>query len=211
MPKVLALKEAGTHPVAEGMLARFAEVRSIRTRQDAASAAAAAHPGDLFLIDLAMPNLDVMEVLGAMNLATVEGPAVLLLDLNQQPGRLRRRLSQIASLSSEMEHGFRLNLGEIVRLFGISQETLARILSVSTRTAHRWIKGARPRQRPELAQLRRIVELLRATLPNEASIRTYLHHPNPLLKGEAPIVALARGEFERIAADLEAAQEGVYA
>lgn len=210
MPKVLALKEAGTHPAAEGMLARFAEVRSIRTWQDAASAAAAARPGDLFLIDVAMPNLDVMEVLGAMNLPAAEGPVVLLLDLNQQPGRLKRRLSQIASLSSGAQPARRLNLAETIRLFGISQETLARMLKVSARTAHRWVKGARPRQKPELAQLLRTVSLLRGVLPGDASIRGYLHHPNSGLGGETPIAALARGEFNRVTADLEAIQEGVY-
>lgn len=210
MPRVLALKEAGTNPAAEGMLARFAEIRSIRSGQDAASAAAAARPGDLFLIDVAMPNLDVMDVLGAMNLPAAGGPVVLLLDLNQQPGSLKRRLSQIGSLSSEAQPAHRLDLAETIRLFGISQEALARMLKVSGRTAHRWVKGARPRQKPELAQLQRIVSLLRGVLPSEASIRGYLHHPHPGLGGETPIAVLARGGFDRVTADLEAIQEGVY-
>jgi hypothetical protein len=52
--------------------------------------------------------------------------------------------------------------------------------------------------------------LLKQTMPSEDAIRSYLYHANPTLHGEKPIDLLIRGEFDRVVADLEAVQEGVY-
>jgi hypothetical protein len=84
------------------------------------------------------------------------------------------------------------------------------MLNVSSRTVHRWLKGARPAPKAELDKLRRIAMRLKETFPNEHSIRSYLHYPNPSFDGETPFALLLRGDFERIEADLLAIQEGVF-
>jgi len=55
-----------------------------------------------------------------------------------------------------------------------------------------------------------VVALLQRALPNDEAIRSYLQHSNPALEGERPIDALIRGEFDRVTADLQAVEEGVY-
>jgi len=107
-------------------------------------------------------------------------------------------------------HGRSRSLSQVVRLLGVSQEVLSRILNVSARTAHRWLKGTRPRRTRELERLLEIVALLEQTLPNDEAIRSYLCHTNPALQGEKPIDLLIRREFDRVSADLRAVQEGVY-
>ena len=102
------------------------------------------------------------------------------------------------------------NLAQVVRLLGISQEALRRMLNVSARTVHRWLQGTRPRRTRELDRLLEIVALMEQTLPNDDAIRSYLYHANPTLQGEKPIDLLIRGEFDRVTADLQAVQEGVY-
>ena len=98
----------------------------------------------------------------------------------------------------------------MARLLGVSQESFARILNVSSRTAHRWLKGARPRPRAELNRLESIVSRLEETLPGPEAIRSYLNHPNPNLAGERPVDLLVRRDFDRVESDLRAIQEGVY-
>jgi hypothetical protein len=84
------------------------------------------------------------------------------------------------------------------------------MLNVSARTAHRWLKGTRPRRTQELERLLEVVALLEQTLPSDNAVRSYLYHANQTLRGEKPIDLLIRGEFDRVAADLQAVQEGVY-
>jgi hypothetical protein len=84
------------------------------------------------------------------------------------------------------------------------------MLNVSTKTAQRWMKGTRPRPRPQLERLYQVVSLLLETLPNEDAIRSYLNQPNPSFDGNTPMNLLVRGEFDRVAADIEAVREGVY-
>src|SRR6267378_2138150 len=179
--RAVALKGEGTHPPAEGVLARFAQVRAIRSLRDLEKVKE--ERPDIVLMDLSMPRVEGREVLEVLNsLSTLKAT----------------RRSRSPSLS------------HVVRLLGVSQEVFSRILNVSARTAHRWLKGTRPRRNPKLDGLLEIVALLEQALPNTEAIRSYLYHSNPNLGGEKPIDLLIRGEFDRVTADLQAVQEGVY-
>ena len=205
--KIVMVKERGTHPAAEGVLASIATVHPITSIEDADDVAGANL--DIVMIDVAMPRLNAQDVLRALRRASKNKPPFILFDFNQRPGLLLRRLTQLAQARAALQPRT-MTVAQIARLLALSQEVLARILNVSVRTAHRWMKGARPRPRPELQQLQRTVTLLGRTFPDERDIRAYLYHPNPSLEGERPIDLLCRREFEHMAGDLEAVREGVY-
>jgi CheY-like chemotaxis protein len=204
--RAVALKEEGTHPPSEGVLAGFAEVRPIRSLKDLEKVKK--ERPDIVLMALRMPQVggkEVVEVLCQSRLA----PVLVLFDSKMQPTILLKHLNALGTLKAP-HHGRSPNLSQILRLLGVSQEVLSRILNVSARTAHRWLKGTRPRRTQELDRLFEIVALLKQTLPNDDAIRSYLYHANPTLQSEKPIDLLIRGEFDRVTADLQAVQEGVY-
>ena len=204
--RAVVLKQEGTHPPSEGILASFAEVRPIRCLKDLEKVKQ--ERPDIVLMDVRIPHLDgkdAVEVLRQLRPA----PVLVLFDAKMQPTALLKQLNSLGTLKAT-RHGRPPSLSQIVRLLGVSQEVLSRILNVSARTAHRWLKGTRPRRTRELDRLLEIVALLEQTLPNDDAIRTYLYHANPILQGEKPIDLLIRGEFDSVAADLQAVQEGVY-
>jgi len=203
--RAVALKEEGTHWPSEGVLARFAEVRSIRSLRDLEELKE--ERPDIVLMDLRtrVEGKEAVEVLRQSRPA----PVLVLFDSKMQPTILLKQLNSLGTLKAT-RHGRSPNLSQIVRLLGVSQEILSRILNVSARTAHRWLKGTRPRRTRELGKLLEVVALLEQTLPNDEAIRSYLYHANPSLQGEKPIDRLIRGEFDRVSADLQAVQEGVY-
>lgn len=203
---ILAIKEEGTHTPAEGLLARFARIRAIKSRQDLLEVARTM--GDVVLIDIRMPSFDGAEVLEAIA-KSKKCPLIMLFDSEKTPSELLRqfsKLSVIASPPSRRTPG----LAQIINLLGLSQESLARLVGVSARTVHRWLRGARPRPRPELDQLAHFVQALYRVFPNDDAIRAYLRHPNPALNQERPLDLLGRADFARVAADLQAIEEGVY-
>ena len=204
--RAVALKEEGTHPPSEGVLARFADVRPIRSLKDLEKVRQ--ERPDIVLLDIRMPRLDGREAVEVLRQSRPT-PVLVLIDAKMQPTALLRQLNSLGTLKAT-HHGRPPSLAQIVRLLDVSQEVLSRILNVSSRTAHRWLKGTRPRRTRELDRLREIVALLEQTLPNDDAIRSYLYHANPTLQGERPIDLLIRGEFDRISADLQAVQEGVY-
>lgn len=204
--RAVALKGEGTHSSSEGVLARFAEVRSIRSLRDLEKVRE--ERPDIILMDLRMPQVDGKEAVEVLRQSR-PAPVLVLFDSKMQPTILLKHLNSLGTLKAT-RHGRSPNLSQIVRLLGVSQEVLSRILNVSARTAHRWLKGTRPRRTRELDRLSEIVALLEQTLPNDDAIRSYLYHANPTLQGEKPIDLLIRGEFDRVAADLQAVQEGVY-
>jgi transcriptional regulator with XRE-family HTH domain len=155
-----------------------------------------------------MPHFDGKEVVEVLR-QSQRVPVLVLFDANVEPTTLLKQLSSLGTLKAAGRSRFP-NLGQVVRLLGISQEALSRMLNVSARTAHRWLKGTRPRRTRELDRLLEIVVLMEQTLPGNDAIRSYLYHANPSLQGEKPIDVLIRGEFDRVAADLQAVQEGVY-
>ena len=167
---------------------------------------------DILLIDTSMRGiepLDLVEVL--QSTGSISRSAILLLDFNESPSELRRRLDQLAKLNV-WAASKPPDLKTTVRLLKVSQESLARMLHVSSRTAHRWLRKTvtQPRSNPALRRLQRIVELLIETLSTERAIQEYLNHPNPSMSGETPMALLTRGESDRVEADLQAIREGVY-
>jgi CheY-like chemotaxis protein len=204
--RAMALKEEGTHPPSEGILARFAQVKSIGSLRDLEKVKE--ERPDIVLMDLRMPHFDGKEVLEVLRQSR-RVPVLVLFDASVEPTTLLKQLNSLSTLRAAGRSRLP-NLAQVVRLLGISQETLSRMLNVSARTAHRWLKGTRPRRTRELDRLLEIVALMGQTLPSDDGIRSYLYHANPTLQGEKPIDLLIRGEFDRVAADLQAVQEGVY-
>ena len=204
--RAMALKEEGTHPPSEGILARFAQVRSIRSLRDLERVNE--ERPDIVLMDLRMPHFDGKEVVEVLR-QSQRVPMLVLFDASLEPTTLLKQLTSLGTLKTA-GRGRSPNLSQAVRLLGISQEALSRMLNVSARTAHRWLKGTRPRRTRELDRLLEIVALMEQTLPGADAIRSYLYHANPTLQGEKPINVLIRGEFDPVEADLQAVQEGVY-
>ncbi len=205
--KAVALKEEGTHPPGEGVLARFAQVRAIRSLQDVERVSE--EGPDIVLVDLDMPHLAADAVLQKLRRSSCHTPVFVCLHFKTQPARFLKQLAGLTNMGAGRRPRSP-NISHALRLLAVSQEALARSLNVSARTAHRWLKGTRPRPKPELDRLLEIVSLLEQTLPNAETIRSYLNHSNPSLSGEKPIDLVIRGEFDRVAADLQAVQEGVY-
>jgi transcriptional regulator with XRE-family HTH domain len=210
MANVLAVKEEGTAPPIEGILSKFAEIHEIRSTKDAVSLAK--KRSDILLIDTSMPRIEPQKLVEALQaVGLTSKPLILLIDFSAPPAELRRRLDQLAKLNP-WAASKPPDLKTTVRLLKISQESFARMLHVSSRTAHRWLRNSRtrPRHNPELQRLQRIVELLVDTLGAERAIQEYLNYPNPNLGGGTPIAFLTRGEFDRVEADLQSIREGVY-
>jgi transcriptional regulator with XRE-family HTH domain len=208
MARILALKEEGTHPPVEGILSKFAEIHGIP--RPSGTGFLAGKRFDIVLIDASIPRADSEKLIETFqNVEWPSRPAILLLDFKESPARLRRRLNELALLGLPSA-AHPPDLRRVVQLLGVSQESLARILNVSSKTVQRWLKGTRPRYKPELERLQRVANLLLETLTSEHAIRSYLNHPNPSLGGETPITLLTRGEFDRVEGDLQAVREGVY-
>lgn len=203
--KVIALKEEGSFPRAEGILARFAAVYAIRSAQDI-GLVVQARPR-VVLLDIAMAHIDANDVLRALRQYKIQ--PVVLLNYSQQPSEVLNQIRQLADLRARPGSSS-ARIGHIARVLQLSQESLARVLDVSSKTVHRWLKGTKPKSSSELVQLSRLVSLLEDTFPTEGAIQNYLNRPNPSLSGERPLDLLMRGEYERIEADLNAIQEGVY-
>src|SRR5207237_485302 len=139
--RAVALKEEGTHPPSEGVLARFAEVRSVRSLKDLEKVKE--ERPDIVLMDVRMPQVDGKEVVEVLR-QTRPAPVLVLFDSKMQPATLLKHLNSLGTPKTT-RHGRSRSLSQVVRLLGVSQEVLSRILNVSARTAHRWLKGTRPR------------------------------------------------------------------
>ncbi len=207
--RVFAVKEEGTHPPAEGYLAGFAEVFSVRSLSDL-EVLAESKP-DLVICDVFLGAMGI-DTAGLLRKLTRRGghtPVILITAFDQSPARLKSQLSKLSALKGPSRQ--RLSIVQIAQLMDVSQETLGRILNVSSKTAYRWMKkGITPRRKPELEQLERAVAVLKETLPSREAIRGYLHHPNPTFAGETPITLLSRGEFDHVIGDLMALREGAF-
>ncbi|MGH9816651.1 MAG: helix-turn-helix domain-containing protein [Candidatus Acidiferrales bacterium] len=203
--KILLVKEDGTHPPSEGILARFARTHTLRSMRD--------------LAELENTDSDIVFVLGTMSRDKSQKlleslsharrkPLILWIAQRQQPRELLEQLSRLGALRTPKASRF--NLARAIRLLGISQEALARMVGVSARTIHRWLKGARPRSSPRLQELESLIGSLEQTLDTPQAIQTYLHSSNPGLDGEKPIDLLLRRDFARVEDSLLAIREGVY-
>jgi CheY-like chemotaxis protein len=204
--KAVALKEEGTYPPAEGVLRRFANMRTIRSLNDVQKVKE--ERPDIVLMDLSMPHFNGKEVLKVLS-QSHHVPLFICFDSKIQPTALLKHLTSLGSIRVK-RRARAAGLSETIRLLGISQEALGRVLNVSSRTVHRWLKGSHPKRNRQLERLLGIVALLERTLPTTDAIHTYLQHANPSLGGDRPIDLLTRGNFDRIESDLQAIQEGVY-
>ncbi|MBI2956711.1 MAG: helix-turn-helix domain-containing protein [Acidobacteria bacterium] len=203
--RIVAVKEVGASSHAEGILARFARIYGIRSAEEAALVAKV--KPEIVLLDLAMPHVDANDVLRVLRRHQIQ--PVVLLNCSQTPRELLSQIRLLADLRAKPSAA-PASIRRIAGALGLSQEALARILGVSAKTVQRWLKGTKPKSRPELVRLGRLVSLLEEALPHKQAIQSYLNHPNPSFSGERPIDLLLRGEFERVEADVQAMQEGVY-
>ena len=131
MPKVLAIKEEGTHPSAEGWLARFAEVRGIRSAEEGLRLYAL--HSDIVVIDGGMPNVPAAQLFQGIQKA-MRKSLVVLVDLNVAPTELKKQFAGFARLARPPAP--KPDVQRIARNLHLSQESLARILRVSTKTAN---------------------------------------------------------------------------
>lgn len=204
--KAVALKEEGTYPPSEGVLRRFASMRTIRSLNDVQKVKE--ERPDIVLMDLSMPHFSGEEVLKVLSQSR-HVPVFICFDSKIQPTALLKHLTSLGNIRVK-QRSRTADVSDTIRLLGVSQEVLGRMLNVSSRTVHRWLKGSHPKRNRELERLLGIVALLERTLPTSDAIRTYLHHVNPGLGGDRPIDLLTRGDFDRVESDLQAVQEGVY-
>jgi CheY-like chemotaxis protein len=204
--KAVALKEEGTYPPSEGVLRRFANIRTIGSLNDVQKVKE--ENPDIVLMDLSMPHFSGKEVLKVLSQSR-HVPVFICFDSKIQPTALLKHLTSLGTIRVK-QRSRTAGVSETIRLLGISQEVLGRMLNVSSRTVHRWLKGSQPKQNRELERLLGIVALLERTLPTSDAIQIYLHHPNPSLGGDRPIDLLTHGDFDRVESDLQAIQEGVY-
>ena len=93
----MAIKEEGTHSPAEGLLARFAQILTIKSRMDLLAAARAT--GDVVLVDVKMPSFDAAEVLEAFA-QSQRSPLIMLFDSGQAPSELLRQFSKLGVIAS---------------------------------------------------------------------------------------------------------------
>src|SRR5215471_1366655 len=116
--KAVALKEEGTHPPSEGVLGRFAEVRSIRSLSDVEKVKA--ERPDIVLMDLRMPLIDGKEAVEVFR-ESLPVPVLVLFDSEIQPTILLKQLNSLGRLKAT-RRGRTPSLSQIARRLGTSQE-----------------------------------------------------------------------------------------
>jgi uncharacterized protein (DUF2384 family) len=107
-------------------------------------------------------------------------------------------------------------LDAMLRVFGITQTDLARMLGTTPRTVSRWRTTSsvhsdpRPSAARSLRELARLRWLLESDL-GEQGARQWLRTPNPTLEGQAPLSVMLDGDWEEILAlVLALGQGGLY-
>ncbi len=203
--KVLALKDAATQPLGEGYLAAIANVHPVRSYRDL-DIIGVAKP-DVVICDIHLPGVKGDDLLRKLK-NSLHRFTLVFVDFNSSPKQIKEQLANLQVVQPKAPP--RMSVTRIMKVLGVSQELLARMLNVSSRTVHRWVKGSRPRRKPELDKLSRVAQMLEQTLGTPDAVQSYLHHSNPNFNGEEPISLLARGDFARVEGDLLAIQEGVY-
>jgi transcriptional regulator with XRE-family HTH domain len=95
---------------------------------------------------------------------------------------------------------------------GISQEILAQVLRVTVRTVSRWENGeTQPTSPGDLAQIKRLKALMDLGLKaySRNGLQSLLAESQPVFGNKTGIDMLAFGEYERVAAAIEADFEGL--
>lgn len=97
-------------------------------------------------------------------------------------------------------------------VLGISQEMLARVLDVSSRSVERWEAGAVPTDQRVLRLIDRIDEVATRGLEVYGDgLATYMRMPRRALGGRSPAAALVAGEFDGVMGLLAQAAEAQFA
>ena len=180
---------------------------------------------DLIVLDIAMPDVEGVELLHALKKAT-KSSALPMLVVSQGclHGReigdtirrfVMRKLGRPgAPPTPELQRAKWRSIGieEIAKGMDVSRAKLAQMIDISERNLARWITGeTKPRGHRDslLQRLKYLYYLLTRALKEEA-IPKYLREPNPALGGRTPLSALQAGDFNSIEADLQQLIEGVY-
>jgi DNA-binding transcriptional regulator YiaG len=203
--KVLALKDATTQPPGEGYLAAIANVHPVRSYKDL-DIISVAKP-DVVICDVHLPGVKGDDLLRKLK-DSLHRFTLVFVDFHSSPRQIKEQLANLQVVQPKALP--RMSVSRIMKVLGVSQEMLARMLNVSSRTVHRWVKGSRPRRKPELDKLSRVALMLEQTLDTPDAIQGYLHHANPNFNGEEPLSLLFRGDFAKVEGDLLAIQEGAY-
>jgi uncharacterized protein (DUF2384 family) len=94
----------------------------------------------------------------------------------------------------------------------LSHDDVARMVGTSPRSVYRWasgVTGPRARGRDRLLEVAAVVNELAHSLSPEAA-HLWLHAPNPFLDFDRPLDVLARGDYRRVLAAIEAIRDGVF-
>jgi len=180
---------------------------------------------DLIVLDIAMPDVEGIELLHALKKATKRS-ALPMLVVSQEylHGReigdtIRRFIPRKpgrpgAPPTPELQRGKRrsIRIEEIAKGMDVSRAKLAQIIDISERNLARWITGeTKPRgHRDSLLQRLKSLYYLLTRAFKEETIPKYLREPNPALGGRTPLSVLQAGDFNSIEADLQQLIEGVY-
>jgi CheY-like chemotaxis protein len=170
---------------------------------------------NLIILDIDMPKIDTEALLielkksphtKSISCVTIASPSAAAFT------SLVSNFIQSAEQGKAGSPEFALGLDSVLRDFDISQEMLARILRVSSRTVSRWLLGQAtpsPAQRERIEKLKLLHRRLLKTIKREA-IPKYLQAYNENLRGNRPIDLLFNQRLDEILADLAGLEEGVY-
>ena len=180
---------------------------------------------DLIVLDVAMPDVEGIELLHALKKATKSSALpVLVVSKESLHGPeigdtirrfiLRKLGRPGAPPTPEVQRGKwrSIRIEEIAKGMDVPRAKLAQIIGISERNLARWIAGeTKPRGHRDslLQRLKYLYYLLTRALKEEA-IPKYLREPNPALGGHTPLWALQTGDFNSVEADLQQLIEGVY-
>ncbi len=94
-------------------------------------------------------------------------------------------------------------LDAILRVFGITQSELARMLDTTPRTVSRWRTTSKTHVVPRAPAARALRELARLRWLLETDFgqdgaRTWLRTPNPTLRGTTPLALMLQGDWEDV-------------
>ena len=93
----------------------------------------------------------------------------------------------------------RINVADLRRDLGLSQEELARVTGYSTRSIAGWESGQQlsASAKQKLTETKRLTQALAQLMPPN-HLGGWLRTPNPAFEGQSPIQIIERGESDRL-------------
>ncbi len=101
---------------------------------------------------------------------------------------------------------------EALEEMGLSDEELAGALGTTPRTLHRWrkeVSAPPPLARHRLGELLRLQDRIRHSFEGPDAVRRWVRSES-LYLGTTPAVALRAGRLDRVAADLDGLDSGIF-